>query len=265
MSQSLSIDDLSWLNLNLGEVVEADIARQKTTASVILEQLYGLKPVPGAILADEVGMGKTYVSLAIAASVFKRNGPETKVLVLTSSRNMMQVWRERWDLLRSKQVGCSFLPPGDEVDGLDRIRKGISFASYESMKNTTGNEVRDIFEQIACAKNAPRGKNRSRLLKELFKVQRLVDLPEGTCDKKCRPVSKREMSRFWRENYDRTSGQWVSVYGTYRNLQRLVLSARRPVGTSADLVILDEAHRLGGEQNQAFLQKVLSSKTHRIL
>ncbi|MGA2385251.1 MAG: DEAD/DEAH box helicase family protein [Candidatus Bathyarchaeia archaeon] len=266
MSQSLSVHDLNWLNLNLDELVEApDIARQKITAAAILERLYGPNAVPGAILADEVGMGKTYVSLAVAASVFKRKGPETKVLVLTSNNNMTQIWRKRWDLLRSKQVENSFLPKGKEVDRLDRIKSGISFVSYESMKNTTGNEVRDMFEKLAHAKNAPRGKNRSRLLKELFRAQRLVDVPVGTGVENPRTVSRKQMNRFWFDNYDRNSGKWVSVYGAYRNLQRLVLSTRRPAGTAADLLILDEAHRLGGEQNHAFLQEVLSSKAHRAL
>lgn len=43
-----------------------DAARQRATAVAILDRL---KTQPGVVLADEVGMGKTFVALAVAASV----------------------------------------------------------------------------------------------------------------------------------------------------------------------------------------------------
>ena len=43
-----------------------DARRQQTTARVILERLHNH---PGVVLADEVGMGKTFVALAVATSV----------------------------------------------------------------------------------------------------------------------------------------------------------------------------------------------------
>ena len=43
-----------------------DARRQTKTAKTILERL---RSQPGVLLADEVGMGKTYVSMAVVASV----------------------------------------------------------------------------------------------------------------------------------------------------------------------------------------------------
>ena len=47
-------------------VPEADQARQRREVDEILRRLQGQ---PGVILADEVGMGKTFVALAIAYTV----------------------------------------------------------------------------------------------------------------------------------------------------------------------------------------------------
>jgi ERCC4-related helicase len=47
-------------------ISESDAARQETTARAILNRL---AERPGLVLADEVGMGKTFVALAVAASV----------------------------------------------------------------------------------------------------------------------------------------------------------------------------------------------------
>jgi len=49
-----------------GRISAEDAARQERTAREILARL---TRQPGVILADEVGMGKTFVALAVAVSV----------------------------------------------------------------------------------------------------------------------------------------------------------------------------------------------------
>lgn len=65
-------------------IERVDGQRQRTTAEAILNDL---RDRPGVVLADEVGMGKTYVALAIAASVISstrgRSGP---VVIMVPSR-----------------------------------------------------------------------------------------------------------------------------------------------------------------------------------
>ena len=74
-----------------------DAQRQRTTAEAILDDL---RNQPGVVLADEVGMGKTYVALAVAASVIRstqgRNGP---VVVMVPSR-LRRKWQREWKQFR---------------------------------------------------------------------------------------------------------------------------------------------------------------------
>lgn len=71
-----------------------DSERQRVTAQAILNDLQGQ---PGVVLADEVGMGKTYVALAVAASVMAatrgRGGP---VVIMVPSR-LRRKWEREWE------------------------------------------------------------------------------------------------------------------------------------------------------------------------
>ena len=74
-------------------IESADGQRQRTTAEAILSDL---RDRPGVVLADEVGMGKTYVALAVAASVISstrgRSGP---VVIMVPSR-LRRKWQREW-------------------------------------------------------------------------------------------------------------------------------------------------------------------------
>jgi len=70
----------SGINLNgSGNIAAADAARQTATAKEILRRF---TQRPGVILADEVGMGKTFVSLAVAASVALNDKEKRPVVVM---------------------------------------------------------------------------------------------------------------------------------------------------------------------------------------
>ena len=68
---------------------EADQRRQRTEA---LEILSRLRTRPGVILADEVGMGKTFVALAVACSVAIRS-PRGPVVVMVPA-NLIDKWEQ---------------------------------------------------------------------------------------------------------------------------------------------------------------------------
>lgn len=68
------------------KIAPEDGARQQLTAHAILSDLANR---PGVILADEVGMGKTYVALAVVASVVRAtrgSGRPVLVMVPPASR-----------------------------------------------------------------------------------------------------------------------------------------------------------------------------------
>lgn len=75
-------------------IEQADGDRQRVTAEAILQDL---QDRPGVVLADEVGMGKTYVALAVAASVISstrgRGGP---VVIMVPSR-LRRKWQREWE------------------------------------------------------------------------------------------------------------------------------------------------------------------------
>lgn len=80
---------LDQINLHLEDKISAgDASRQERTARVILERLSGL---PGLVLADEVGMGKTFVALAVAASVSFSDRKRRPVVVMVPPS-----LREKW-------------------------------------------------------------------------------------------------------------------------------------------------------------------------
>ena len=75
-------------------IEQADGDRQRVTAEAILDDLHDR---PGVVLADQVGMGKTYVALAVAASVISstrgRGGP---VVIMVPSR-LRRKWQREWE------------------------------------------------------------------------------------------------------------------------------------------------------------------------
>jgi hypothetical protein len=72
-----------------GNVPECDQIRQRREVEEILHRL---ERQPGVILADEVGMGKTFVALAIATSIALRN-PVGPVIVMAPA-TLVPKWQQ---------------------------------------------------------------------------------------------------------------------------------------------------------------------------
>lgn len=103
------------VNLRNDRVPNEDADRQIRTAAEILRRFDGQ---PGVILADEVGMGKTYVALAAAFSVLEATGREQPVIVMAPS-SVADKWRTEWDVFSQR---CLPLENGLRVAG--PIRRG---------------------------------------------------------------------------------------------------------------------------------------------
>ena len=65
-----------------------DIERQEDT---VLRALDILEERPGVVLADEVGMGKTFEALGVAAA-FRHGNPKSKVVVVTPGPDLNAKW-----------------------------------------------------------------------------------------------------------------------------------------------------------------------------
>lgn len=80
--------------------------RQRATARHLLRRLERL---PGQILADEVGEGKTFVALAVAASVVLEN-PDTGPVVVMVPPGVADKWPTEWDTFHTQ-----YLRPGHGI------------------------------------------------------------------------------------------------------------------------------------------------------
>jgi hypothetical protein len=95
-----------------------DAARQARTAREILRRL---QTRPGQILADEVGLGKTYTALAVAASVALGN-PEAGPVVVMVPPALREKWPVEWGVFRSLYLKGASLHDTEARDGLAFLR-----------------------------------------------------------------------------------------------------------------------------------------------
>ncbi|MFC8181382.1 helicase-related protein [Rhodococcus sp. NPDC057297] len=157
----------SGVELANDNVPAVDAERQQKTAAEILRRF---THQPGLILADEVGMGKTFVALAVAASVVRAAGHEQPVVVMVPP-SVADKWPREWATFAEKCMsdasdirvsgavrhGIEFLKLLD--DPPDR-RKHIIFLTHGALNRTTN----DPFVRLALLRRA--GRRRAELQKK---------------------------------------------------------------------------------------------------
>ncbi len=75
-----------------------DAMRQTETAKTILANM---EIRPGVLLADEVGMGKTFVAMAVISSVISATRREHCPVVVMAPPGLRQKWQRDWDQFKS--------------------------------------------------------------------------------------------------------------------------------------------------------------------
>ena len=104
-----------------GRISAEDALRQEKTAREILKRL---SQRPGVILADEVGMGKTFVALAVAASVAFANRGKRPVVVMVPP-SLRDKWPNDFELFRERCLPRKLA---------DRLRYGRATKAVEFLK-----------------------------------------------------------------------------------------------------------------------------------
>jgi len=115
-------------------VPKADQFRQRAEAEEILNRL---RNQPGVILADEVGMGKTFVALAIAYTVARRS-PHGPVIVMVPP-NLVDKWVQDLKTFCELYLENRHAVPTDgasrkELVSVSALRYGVARHSLELMK-----------------------------------------------------------------------------------------------------------------------------------
>lgn len=82
------------------KISKSDAVRQEQTATEILDRL---KNQPGVILADEVGMGKTFVALAVAISAHFSDKRRRPIVVMVPS-SLKGKWPRDFDTFKNEYV-----------------------------------------------------------------------------------------------------------------------------------------------------------------
>ena len=106
------------VDLRNDRVSDMDADRQQRTAAEILPRL---NDQPGVVLADEVGMGKTYVALAVAVSVLEATKRKRPVVVMVPS-GVADKWPTEWAVFAER---C--LRPGHGLRASGAVRRGSDF------------------------------------------------------------------------------------------------------------------------------------------
>lgn len=156
-----------------GRISESDAKRQAITAKAILERM---KDQPGLILADEVGMGKTFVALAVAISIYLK---EKKPVVIMIPPNLIKKWPNDFRLFKEsciqdpkirEELRCSTAEKPEEFlkyldDAPDKI-SSIIFLTHGALARKMG----DGFIKLAIIQKALyMRKDTSELYKSLAK------------------------------------------------------------------------------------------------
>jgi len=204
MSKSYKLNPSINLHIE-GRISLLDAQRQMKTAEKILERF---RTQPGVILADEVGMGKTFVALAVAASVAldDRSGPVV-IMVPSSLKDKwpgdFNVFRERLpEIIQSKlqfkvaERPVEFLKL---LDGNGSNRPSIIFLTHGAM----GRGLTDSWVKLAVIQRALKGRKEIYQLKgALYRIMgRLLGMG----------YVERTWPEVWETLLNRNPSEWLDL------------------------------------------------------
>ncbi|GAB7526784.1 helicase-related protein [Paraburkholderia sp. 2C] len=265
--------DLSLSGDEIGKAYRQELLNQNARSQGIYDRLYD-KDEPGVLLADEVGKGKTYVALGVAfAALARKKG--AKILVLTHSRRMAEVWQRRWDEISrcvSEERIAEWKSCGKklysnlsmfESDAANGTLPNISFSSYETLKKY-GSDSRDAGFLRAALKQSVRSvgirlqdAERNQLIKKVLDCDlRTVQ------DEQISPAQARRINLL----LDPKTRDWKEgVHPQVENELDHIQARASLNGTRFDLLIVDEAHKLDGTVRHRVVSRLLHNRFKKCL
>lgn len=252
--------------------------RQQNQRAVGLWRRLKKKDVPGVILGDEVGKGKTYVALALAFATLA-SIPKARILVLTHNRKMARTWRDRWvneiaqmvrqkwrKQLKGESEGswATYLINGyDEfMDALDQSSgaPAILFASYDTLKRFHSHDERRrrLLATLSLLYRVHRVRlsriERHRLIKEM--VPQGGAIPRSPID-----VDEVAAMRVLKKAFDPRTRDWVkNSRAEVENFLDEEAGRSLFIRPKLDLLVVDEAHKLEGTRRGSVVTQLLTNK-----
>lgn len=211
LHESIRLEGVPAGEQNSQRIDRLDAERQTATARAILERLYDQ---PGVVLADEVGMGKTFVALAVATSITLADTRRRPAVVMVPS-SLSEKWPRDFsyfaarclDRETAKRVRCASAKSGIELlklldDPIDR-RSSIIFLTHGAMhRGLTDGWVKLAVIQRALFRRhhtQPIRKSFVRCAGELLRMQQF----------------DKHGADFWERLLDEPAGRWLSVLREY--------------------------------------------------
>ena len=159
----------SHLRVSLDNNFAGDWARQRRTAEDILRRLQYQE---GVVLADQVGMGKTYVALAVATSQVLRKPGLDQVVVFVPAR-VAEKWVNEWGkfhealLVDAPEMRCvkHAIRSGEDflkaLDDPPETRNHLVIVTHEALTAT----LKDSFIQLALLYYATRNRREASTMR----------------------------------------------------------------------------------------------------
>ncbi len=178
-----------------GRISESDAQRQERTAQEVLRRL---ADQPGLVLADEVGMGKTFVALAVAASVALSDEQRRPVVVMVRP-SLKEKWPRDFSVFAEKclsaearqrvraasaDTAVAFLKL---LDDPEERRNSIIFLTHGAMHRG----LSDGWVKLAVIQRALRGRHHTTPLRRTLSRCAGTLLRLGWVEKRCEDIWER--------------------------------------------------------------------------
>ncbi|MBE0675244.1 MAG: DEAD/DEAH box helicase [Bacteroidales bacterium] len=167
---SLTYKYADFINLYVkGRISLDDARRQMRTAKAILNRINNQ---PGIILADEVGMGKTFVALAVACSIYSQDSKKRPIIIMVPS-SLKEKWPRDFQLFKERCINEKYRDDfsciiADRAEGFLKLldnpverQKSLIFLTHGAMSRG----LSDGWIKLALIQRVLKGRRNTQLLK----------------------------------------------------------------------------------------------------